>query len=1044
MGGNKPLGADLLRLAHARGLLSAAELEICLATTGDPIHEAVRRGYLNLEDLESLGLMRFVSPAAAPSSDSDPDPDADTDTHLPPDTGFWDNAQGRRFGRYLLQAKVGEGATACVFLAHDENLNRPVALKILKESGAAAPSHLERFNREARAMARLRHPNIVAVHEIGVEQGWFYFAMDYVKGPSLAEVLKDRHVSLVQRLTILEKVARACHFAHENGVIHRDLKPGNILVDESLEPFVTDFGIARLDLEREKLTHTGTILGTAHYMSPEHITGDPDRIEPRSDVFSLGSIAYEAVTGRLAFDGTSLMAIFTAISSEDPPRPRSIQPDLAPDVEAVVMKALDKDLSRRYLTALAFAEDIAHLREGRPIKATRVSAVLMLTRRLRKHRWTAGSVAIAAAAVAALGVFAILGALRRGDDEAQGDREVDLEKKLGHYERAGATEKADAVRRQLVAVRDQARALEFKRALRERLEPRVARCRSRIEEARRLRGENARTRAGEIASEAARELRACVDEDSAWTEAWISLAQAHQIAGRSREALETLDEAIEKAGGAAPLYIERSRLNLTTYWRRRGLPTTHYYGRRAVIGEMTPETDELAALRTRVEEDLARIRASKFEFGRKHEALLEGGLLVIQGQYERGDALLAESIELDEYEILAWHYRGVGRYLRERFKEAEQDWTSALGLSLAESEHALYRGMARQAQNNLDGALEDYRRATELDPSFASAWNSVGNVQLSRRRYRDALEAFDKAIELSPRSAFMYSNRGNVHFNLRDYDRAIADHTRAIEISPGYASAYSNRGNSYHGRGDEELALADHTRAVELAPRVALFWNNRGVTLVDLGRIEDAIEDYTRAIEADPEFSLPYSNRAGCRLRLGDIPGAIEDFERHAMMSSWPTSSHVRLGELYRQIGKPALAVEHYLKALERSPRNASVLVALGDARSELGDWESAIGDYSRALNVDRRSAAAFAGRGIARARLGDSEGGHADLDRAVELNARDARSRLERGVLRLADGRFVEAATDLEEALQLAAPDWSERERALKALLAARAGRRP
>jgi tetratricopeptide (TPR) repeat protein/tRNA A-37 threonylcarbamoyl transferase component Bud32 len=1033
MGGDKPRGQKLLRLAHARGLLSTTQLDLCLSAGETAADEAVRRGFVDREDLECLGLARFLAPDADESAPEPP---------LPSPESAWSDVRGRRFGRYVLEEKIGEGASAYVILAHDSKLNREVALKILKESAAAAPSHLERFTREARAMARLRHPNIVAVHDIGCEEGWYFFAMDLVRGRPLSELLRERRPTLQQTLGILEKIARACHFAHEHGVIHRDLKPGNILVDDALEPFVTDFGIARLDLEKERLTHTGTILGTAHYMSPEHITGDPDRIEPRSDVFSLGAIAFEAVSGRLAFDGRSLVSIFSAISSEDPPRLRSIDRTIPPDVEAVVIKALEKDISRRYLTALALAEDFSRLREGLPIKATRVSTILLLTRRLRKHRWTAGSIALAAAALAALAAFGVIQAVRRGDDESRGDRETDLEKKLGYYERAGAADKADAIRRQLEAVREQARSLEWRKAVRERLEPRLARARDRVEEARRLRGERSSERAGEIASEAARELRSLLDEQPDWAEAWVCLARAHEIAGRRRQAREVLDEAVQTTGGAALVFIERARLNLTAYSRRRGLPATNYVGRRVYIGEPPAETDDLAALRLRIEEDIARIRASGFEFARKHESLLEGGLLVLRGEFERAEESLTEALDRDPFEILAWHYRAVSRYMRSRFQPAEEDWTAALGLSLAEAEHALYRGFARQALQNLDGALEDFQRAARMDPLYASAWNSIGNVQLARRRYRDALQAFDRAIELSPSSGSFYSNRANVHYQRRDYDRAIEDYDRALEAWPRYASGYSNRGNAWRAKGDLARALADHDRAVKLQPRSANLWTNRAGTLLDLGRVEEAVENAARAIEADPDYPQAHLARGNARLRFGDLAGAVEDLERHAALVPRSVGTHLRLGELYGRLGRPAPAVEHYERAVELGARRAPVLVALADARREAGDFARAVDEYTRAIELDRRSAAAWRGRAIARSRSGDPGGAIRDLDEAVGLDPTDAQNFYERGLAHLQSESWDEAARDLRRAVEIGGASWPLRERAEAALHAAEAGR--
>jgi tetratricopeptide (TPR) repeat protein/predicted Ser/Thr protein kinase len=261
-----------------------------------------------------------------------------------------------RFGRYEIVRELGLGGGGRVYLAKDPELGRPVAVKIL-DRGIAAD--LERFRREMAILAALRHPNIVTIHDAGTEGGRPYYAMEYAEGRSLAEAKPP----LPEAVAILEAVARACHAAHEKGIVHRDLKPANILLAE--RPLVADFGIAKMgDAE---LTETGQTLGTPHYMSPEQAEGRD--VDPRSDVYSLGVILYELMTGKRPFTGSGAFDIARKVMRDEPPAPRSLDPRLPRDLEIVTLRAMAKNPADRYPTAQALAEDLRAWREGRPISA---------------------------------------------------------------------------------------------------------------------------------------------------------------------------------------------------------------------------------------------------------------------------------------------------------------------------------------------------------------------------------------------------------------------------------------------------------------------------------------------------------------------------------------------------------------------------------------------------------------------------------------------------------------------------------------------------
>ncbi len=296
--------------------------------------------------------------------------------------------------RYRLERFLGAGGMGSVYLAFDLTLGRHVALKFLHRN---EPSQAERFLHEARAQARVEHPNVCPVYEVGEVEGRPYIAMQYVEGRSLAEL--GREPALAAGAALVRDVARAIHAAHRTGLIHRDLKPGNILVARGaggeLHPVVVDFGLARG--EDDVLTQTGRISGTPAYASPEQVQGRA--LDGRTDVWSLGVVLYELATGRLPFSGPGPLGTLQSLVRDEPVPPRRLAPAVPPDLESIVLHCLEKDRARRYASARDLADDLDRFLDGEPIRARPATLLDRARKRLRKNRALA---AVSAAAVAAL------------------------------------------------------------------------------------------------------------------------------------------------------------------------------------------------------------------------------------------------------------------------------------------------------------------------------------------------------------------------------------------------------------------------------------------------------------------------------------------------------------------------------------------------------------------------------------------------------------------------------------------------------------------
>jgi serine/threonine protein kinase len=263
----------------------------------------------------------------------------------------------RAFGRYTLERLLGEGGMGAVYLAHDNQLGRQIALKVPRLPADAPGQAAARFLREARAAAALSHPNICPVYDLGEHEGAPFLSMAFIPGEPLSRrVGPGRALPPAEAVTLVRKIALAMQHAHDHRILHRDLKPANVLIDGRGEPVVMDFGLARVGgTLRTQLTHQGDVMGTPAYMPPEQIEGDPDRIGPAADIYSLGVVLYELLTGATPFRG-DLTALALQVLGDPPPPPSARVPGLDPNLEAVCLRALAKRPEERWPSMQAFAD----------------------------------------------------------------------------------------------------------------------------------------------------------------------------------------------------------------------------------------------------------------------------------------------------------------------------------------------------------------------------------------------------------------------------------------------------------------------------------------------------------------------------------------------------------------------------------------------------------------------------------------------------------------------------------------------------------------
>lgn len=275
----------------------------------------------------------------------------------------------RKLGEYELLEEVARGGMGVVYKARQRSLDRIVAVKMILDSVLPRPEDVARFQSEAAVAARLQHPNIVAIHEVGRHEGRHFFSMDYIEGPSLAEYTRQNPLTPLAAARLVRTISQAVQAAHDQGILHRDLKPSNVLIDAQEQPHVTDFGLAKRLEGDSQLTGTAQILGTPSYMPPEQARGEQGQVGFASDVYSLGAMLYETLTGRPPFRGDSPVATIRQVLETEPVSPRRLNPAVTVDLETICLKCLEKEPARRYPTAQALADELDRFARGVPIQA---------------------------------------------------------------------------------------------------------------------------------------------------------------------------------------------------------------------------------------------------------------------------------------------------------------------------------------------------------------------------------------------------------------------------------------------------------------------------------------------------------------------------------------------------------------------------------------------------------------------------------------------------------------------------------------------------
>jgi len=861
-----------------------------------------------------------------------------------------------RLGKYLLTEKLGTGGMGEVWKALDTELNRWVALKFLKDQD---PRELARFTREAHMAAKLAHPNIAAVHEIGEAGGRHFIAMQCIEGRTL-ETFPRNDRRLLVRLCL--DAARALDHAHRHGVIHRDVKPGNLMVEETEEGMkvvVLDFGLARSIEGGEKLSVSGSVVGTPQYMSPEQARAG--QLDERTDVYSLGVTMYEIFTGKAPFEGGNVYEILKKIENDAPIAPRKIKPEINEDLQTIILKCLEKHRERRYAGAKDLAHDLRRFLNHEAVLARPPSAIYRLRMQLAKRKAVAATAGIAATLLAVvLGWWLLVGRphtehLRRMADG----------RKLWEEARVAAITGGDTgvIRMKTRAAREQ-----FEEAIREREEAVAHLMRGRC-----------------LALEG--------DEDGARA----AFERAHELDPDNADAR-----------------VELAKALMSRYRASRGMPLITFIGTDTYFGDLAPERPEERRWRERAVGLLAR-----GETAPAHQSLLKGLVAMGRGDFPQAARELAVYTKAERWDAQAMRLEADCRFQMMDFEGAIEADTRSLNL-VPRVGGFNDRANAKYAKGLLDDAIADFNKALELNPNDSGTYLNRGNVKHAKGLYNEAITDFTKAIELDPKSELIYTNRANTYSALGLHDEAIADCTKAILMNPKHANAFYNRGNAKHAKGLHDKAIEDFNKAIELDPKFSMAFANRGGAKLAMGLHEAAIVDYNKAIELSPKLAKTYCNRGIAKLGKGLLDDAIADFDKAIERDPSFAQAYCSRGTARHSQGLHDKAIADFCKAIEKDPKLALAWSARGHAKLAEGRYDEAITDCTKAIELDSSLASAYLNRATARYRKDLLDDAIADFTKAIRLDPNNAEAYFNRGTARDVRGLHDDAIADFTKAIEL------------------------
>jgi serine/threonine protein kinase/tetratricopeptide (TPR) repeat protein len=903
---------------------------------------------------------------------------------------------GSVIGPYKLLEELGEGGFGVVYLAEQRQpVRRKVALKVLK-AGTDRRQVIARFEAERQALALMDHPNIARVFDggtigertattgdatglsakrpaLGIAQP--YFVMELVKGVSITAYCQQHGVAIRDRLGLFVDVCQAVQHAHQKGIIHRDLKPSNVLVtleDGRPRVKVIDFGIAKALGQQltDKTLVTGVtqLVGTPLYMAPEQAAMSPGDVDTRTDIYSLGVLLYELLTGTTPFSterlqGSGYEAMRRIICEEEPPRPSTRlqnRPSLY-ELDWIVMRCLEKDRNRRYETASALAADVRRYLHNEPVSACPPSAWYRLRKFAGRHK---GGLAIAACAIVAVtAVAASIGwALRDRAARAADIERTEQEREL-------------TVRGQVRGALDTASTLIS--------ENQLTGARLKLAEARAQLG-NDRS----ILDDLAREMDAADAALDRFQQFRAFIDRAHQA-----ETAPLLQLPLTAQGAEPP--------SDAPSWERRPAAAVPLLIKALDHYEVLKRNDWYTGL------DVGLLGPAQVEFIRRtaYEELLwlADDLVSRQRDHDTG---LEVAVDAAARRALA--------YL-DRAETAHQPTRAFFAL----------RARCHKALHDESASSKDRESAAKAPPTLALDLYFQGQAAYDAKNLPDAVQAFEAALRLEPTHYWSLMRLGACWCDLgqtpEDFTTAVVAFTGCIQQRPDHAHPYYCRGVACDKLRRFKDGVADFTKAIALEPTFAAAWSNRGYAQRQLGDARKAVDDFSRAIALDATDANVWNMRGAAYLdRLREPTKALDDFQCALKLDAKDPRFWTNLGNAHADLNKLKDAIVAYDEAIRLEPNYYKAWYDRGNAHLRMRRLEEALADFTQAIKLKPDAVRAWLNRGIVHDELRRPDQALADFDQAIAVAPGYAGAWYNRGATYHKRAQFDKALADYAKAGEL------------------------
>jgi tetratricopeptide (TPR) repeat protein/tRNA A-37 threonylcarbamoyl transferase component Bud32 len=906
---------------------------------------------------------------------------------------------------FSIQSELGRGGMGVVYKARQTKLNRTVALKMVLAGAHAGAEQLARFHAEAEAVAHLQHPHIVQIYEVGEHGGLPFFSLEFVDGGCLADRIGGKPQPVDETAHQVELLARAMAYAHEQGIVHRDLKPANVLLTKDGQPKITDFGLAKRLESDSSQTKSGTLMGTPSYMAPEQARGEVREVGPLADVYALGVILYEMLTGRTPFIGASILDTLQQVRNKEPVPPTQLLPKIPRDLETICLRCLQKDPHKRYASALALADDLRRFQAGEPILARRVGRVERVWRWCKRNprvaALSAAVVVLLMASGGALGLAAVRQARERetlGQVRIQGGERI---KQAREEIESGNLRRAQ----DLLSWTDPL--IESRDAL-----------------------QDVRTEFHDLKAQVGlyAELKRLADEARfhGLFGARGTLAEAQRHCRELIELHQALEQETGKAASGLPPLAPAHRQLLQEDIFETYVLAAH------VESELAATAKDESAKKAAAEQAIKWLATAekllpptRMFYRRRSEFWKTlGDTAAAQADVERAEQIKPDSVVdrfwngVNEHQLAeAERRRGNLKGMQERYKSAIAEYAALLRIRPDHYWTYFDWAWCQMQLSEPYGAIVGFTTCIQLKPEISWPYYNRGNVFWQLKQSEAAIQDFDAAIERNGRYADAYYNRGVVYTALGKLDEALGDCGRAIEINPSYTLAHYQRGEILRSQKKHDEAIASYGQAITLSPTNSAAYSGRGASFFSKNDYGKAREDFAKVIQLQPKQPTGYRMRAIATLYLKDFQASLTDWGEFSKLQPASPDPHYYSALIYKALRKYPEALAALEKAMAKKPDESKYFLTRAQIYQQQGRYEEALAERNRVLpKAEANKADVLNDRADAHRALGRLDEAAADYQASIELNPKQIDGYIGLALIRSQRGEHDQAAAHYDE----------------------------